>query len=259
MQSVAFSEITYILLAGVAIAAAGGLLGAFALLRRMALVGDALSHVALPGIALALLFNFNLFFGAIAFLILGVMGIWLVEHRTRLPIDTVVGVFFAVSLAVGALLTPQEDILEALFGDIRTITSWEFALALILSLTIIFFLVFFRKKFSLVMISPDLTSSLGINPHVLEFFFLLIFGLAVAVGIKFAGALLMGSLIIIPAATARNLAGSMKSYLVLSAVLGIIGAGIGVVASFFYQLSPGPIFVIISGAFFVLSMVFRRK
>src|SRR3990167_3917418 len=91
---------------------AAGYLGSFMVLRRMALVGDALSHVALPGVALALLFNLNPFLGAIAFLGVTVIGIWIIEYRSSLSLDTIVGVFFTASLALGALLTPEHELIE---------------------------------------------------------------------------------------------------------------------------------------------------
>ncbi|HEY4527863.1 MAG TPA: metal ABC transporter permease [Candidatus Paceibacterota bacterium] len=251
--------LTQILIAGAFIAAAGGLLGSFALLRRMALVGDALSHVALPGIALGLLFNFNVLLGSVAFLVAGTLGIWLVEHKTKLPVDTVVGVFFTLSLAAGALLTPEEEILEALFGDISKLSVFDFWWALALSATIIYLLLHFSRRFVLALISTDLSRSEGFHPHRLELLFLLLFAFAVAVGIKFAGALLMGSLIIIPAATSRNLTVSMGSYLFMSAFLGVAGAILGIFGARFYGFSPGPLFVLVLGAFFLASIFFRRK
>lgn len=247
-----------IFIAASLIAAAGGMLGSFALLRRMALVGDALSHVALPGIALGLLLNFNLFLGAAAFLILGTLGIWAVEHKTRLPVDTLVGVFFTLALAVGSILTPEEEILEALFGDITQISHLDFWLAAAGSLVIAALLLIFSKRFTLALISPDLALSAKFKPHFIELAFLLIFALTVAVGIKFVGALLMGSLIIIPAATSRNIARSMNQYLALSAVFGIFGAIFGIFISRFYGLPPGPAFVLFAGALFFISIFFRR-
>lgn len=247
-----------LLLAAVCIAAAGGLLGAFALLRRMALVGDTLSHVALPGIALGLLFHFNPLFGSLAFLLLGTIGIWYVEHKTRLPVDTVVGVFFVTALAIGALLVPDTEILEALFGDIENLTQPDFWWATLLSFVIAALLIYFWKKFTLTLISTDLSRSAGNNPHKLELLFLLIFALTVAIGIKFVGALLMGSLVIIPAATSRNLADSMNSYLLLSALIGGAGAVVGMLIAASYGLPPGPMFILVGGAFFLLSIFFRK-
>ncbi len=256
MNQISFGEI---LIAASFIAAAGGLLGAFALLRRMALVGDALSHVALPGIALGLLFHFNILFGSLAFLLLGTFIIWAVEHKTKLPTDTVVGVSFTLSLAIGALLTPETEILEALFGDITKLSRFDFWWAVGLSLVIIILLLYFSRRFILTLISTDLSRSVGHTPHRLELLFLLIFALAVAVGIKFVGALLMGSLIIIPAAASRNLSRSMSSYLLLSALIGILAAVLGILGARFYNLPPGPVFILVAGALFFISIFFRRK
>lgn len=248
----------YTLLAGAAIAASGGMIGSFALLRRMALVGDALSHVALPGIALGILFSFNPFLGAFVFLAFGTLIIWTIEHRTKLPMETLVGVVFTLSLAVGALIVPETDILEALFGDITKINSTDVAAAVFISIVIISLLVLFYKKFSLTLISPDLALSADFKPHALELLFLTIFALGVAIGIKFTGALLTGSVVIIPAATARNIAWSMKSYIWLSAVLGVLCAVLGIFAAKIFGLAPGPLFVIIAGTFFFISVFLRR-
>ena len=256
MTQISFGEI---LIAASFIAAAGGLLGAFALLRRMALVGDALSHVALPGIALGLLFHFNILFGSLAFLLLGTFIIWAVEHKTKLPTDTVVGVSFTLSLAIGALLTPETEILEALFGDITKLSRFDFWWAVGLSLVIIILLLYFSRRFILTLISTDLSRSVGHTPHRLELLFLLIFALAVAVGIKFVGALLMGSLIIIPAAASRNLSRSMSFYLFFSALIGILAAVLGILGAGFYNLPPGPVFILVAGALFFISIFFRRN
>src|SRR3989344_7568759 len=139
------------LLVAIFISAAASLLGCFAILKRMALVGDALSHVALPGIALGLMFNFNPFLGALAFLILGTLLIWLIEHKTKLPVDTLVGVFFAVALAIGALLTPETEILEALFGDISNINFTDFLAVAIVSALIIGLILFLSRRLMLTM------------------------------------------------------------------------------------------------------------
>lgn len=250
------APITFI--AGILIAAAGGLLGGFALLRRMALVGDALSHVALPGIALALLFHVNIFWGAFAFLLLGTLLIWAVEHKTKLPVDTLVGVFFALALAVGALLSSGEELLDALFGDITQITGVEALAASAIAVIIIAVLTLYARRFTLALISPDLALSVGMPPHRLELLFLLIFALTVAVGIKFTGALLMGSLVVIPAAAARNIARSMRGYLAISALLGAIGAAAGLLGARLYGFPPGPTFVLVAGFIFFVSIFFKR-
>src|SRR3989344_100573 len=108
------SEFLNQLIVGVFVSSAASLLGTFAILKRMSLVGDALSHVALPGIALAIFLKINPFFGALAFLFFSIIGIWLLEYRSKLSLDTIVGVFFTASLALGAIFIPDLELIEAL-------------------------------------------------------------------------------------------------------------------------------------------------
>ena len=95
---------------------ASGSIGPFILLRRMALVGDALSHVALPGIALALLYGLDPFYGVVIFLAAAALLIFWLEGRSRIPPDAIVGLLFTSSLAVGILIIPNSEVIEALFG-----------------------------------------------------------------------------------------------------------------------------------------------
>ena len=245
------------LLVGIFISAAASLLGVFAILKRMSLVGDALSHVALPGIALALFFRIDPFLGALVFLFFSAFGIWILEYRTNLSVDTIVGVFFTASLAAGALFIPELDILEALFGDIQKLTSTDIFISIFLSLALISILLLMHKKLALHMVSQDLAASIGIGTKQLEFIFLMLFSLGVALGIKFIGALLMGALIIIPAAAAINISRSLHGFMALSVAFGILSAIFGVYLASIYNLPPGPIFILSGTAIFVLSFIAR--
>lgn len=240
------------------VAACASLLGSFAILKRMALVGDAMSHVALPGMGLALLFKFNPFIGAVAFLLVAVAGIWFVQYKSALSIDTIVGVFFTTSLAVGALITPDHDLLEALFGNITELTVLESVISITMSIVLIAAIIHIRKKLTLSMISGEIAHSVGVNTSRLEFVFLLIFALSVALGIRFVGALLMGSLVIIPAASAKNIAKSLKTFLIWSVVFGVFAATLGMWIAYSSKVAPGPVFILISAGLFAISMVIRQ-
>ena len=113
------------------IGAAAGYLGSAMVLKRMSLVGDALSHVALPGMALAMLYNMNPFIGAFVFLVFGILLVWKMEKSTKLPIENLVGIIFTASLAIGILITPEPELIEALFGDIASISFWDFPIIII--------------------------------------------------------------------------------------------------------------------------------
>jgi len=246
------------LLVAVFVAASASLLGSFAILKRMALMGDALSHVALPGLALALIFGFNPFLGAVVFLLVAVTGIWFIEHRSSVPLETITGVFFTTSLAIGALLTPEHELMEALFGNISELTITESLFSVALSLILIGILLLLHKKLTLGMVSYEMARSIGIDNRRLEYIFLLSFALAVALGIRFVGALLMGSLVIIPAASARNTARGLYSFMTASVVFGVAAATIGILVSYAWSLPPGPIFIIASALIFTATFVVRQ-
>ena len=109
----------FLILVGSLVGASSGLLGSFMVLKRMSLVGDALSHVALPGMAIALTFSLNPIVGAIMALTFAVFGIWYLGEKTEVYSEALVGVFFTASLAMGILITPEPELLEALFGNIE--------------------------------------------------------------------------------------------------------------------------------------------
>ena len=245
------------LLVGISISAAASLLGVFAILKRMSLVGDALTHVALPGIALALFFKINPFIGTAAFLFVAVFGIWLLEYNSKLSVETIVGIFFSAALAIGAIFIPQIDLLEALFGDISKLTSADVWISIALSLFLIAILLIIHKKLALHMVAQDLAYSIGIKSKQLELVYLLLFALGVALGIKFIGAVLMGALIIIPAAAAKNISRSLNDFMVLSVAFGILSAISGVYLASIYNLPPGPIFILSGTAIFILSFIGR--
>lgn len=255
------NEILNQLTTGVFISAAASLLGVFAILKRMSLVGDALSHVALPGLALAVFFKIDPFIGAALFLFAAILGIWLLEYYSRLPVETIVGVFFTASLALGALFIPELDLLEALFGDISKLTSIDVILSIVFSSLLIIILLALHKKLALHMISREMAHSIGVKSKKIEFMYLMLFALGVALGIKFIGALLMGALIIVPAAAAKNIAKSLKGFMALSILFGIISAVLGIFISNFYQYPAGPIFILTGTILFIMSLIwhFFRK
>jgi ABC-type Mn2+/Zn2+ transport system permease subunit len=113
-----------VLIAGL-VGAASGYLGSFMVLKRMSLVGDALSHVALPGIAIAMMFGISPMLGAFVALTLAVIGIWYLGEKSEVYPEALVGIFFTASLSIGILITPEPDLLEALFGSIDKITVFD--------------------------------------------------------------------------------------------------------------------------------------
>src|SRR6476660_426061 len=127
------------LVLSVAMAVAAGLVGFFAVMRRMALAGDALSHVALPGIGVALALHIHPVFGASAMLFFGALLVWALQERTRLATETTIGVVFSAALAIGSMMASGDDLIEALFGTPTALSRSEIAFGLTAALAVIVF------------------------------------------------------------------------------------------------------------------------
>lgn len=241
-----------------AVGAASGAVGAFIILRRMALVGDALSHVALPGIALSLAYDLDPFWGVLVFLLAAAVIVWWLEGKTSLPADALVGLLFTASLAVGILTIPNAEILESLFGVFPVFTPFVFLAVMAVTVILIFFTFFFSRKMLTAVIFPEM-ARIKSNKRIDDLILFLIFAFTVAIGIKLVGTLLMGALTIIPASIAKNLARGFKAYMALSAVLGALVAVVGVGLAKYYGFLPGPTIVLLGIFIFFLSFVFKRE
>jgi ABC-type Mn2+/Zn2+ transport system permease subunit len=246
--------LTLSLLIGISVGVSAGYLGSLMVLKKMALVGDALSHVALPGLALGILFNFNPFFGAFAFLFASAVIIWHLGRVTKLPFETIVGAMFTVALAVGILLIPEPDLLEALFGDITKVTILETVVAVVISVMAVLLTKMIYRKLVLGMISEELAISKGIDVSRTNLLYLVLVSLVVAVGIKIVGTLLVGFLVVVPAAAAKNVSADLSKYAVLSASFGTVSTCSGILFSSYLNLPTGPL-VVFSGIIVFLATV----
>ena len=259
---------TYSIVLMLLTALAAGLVGSFALMKRMSLAGDVVSHVALPGLGLALLFHINPLIGGAAALLLGTLLIWHLQKGGTLTTDVAVGVIFTAALAIGTLVTPSEDLIEALFGGFQSLTAFWFLLGVVAVLLIVAFVFAFRHQLILTLFSPELAAATGVNVSRLNLYFLLVFSLTVLLGLRFLGALLVGALIIIPAATGRQLTHTLTPFLFASSVASALSVGVGLFLSRIYphltvgkitlNLAPGPAVISVATLFFLLSLL-RKK
>ena len=237
------------------VATASGLVGVFAMMRKMTLAADALSHVALPGLGLAIIFKINPLIGGAVALFLGAILIWFLERKTEIPTETVIGVIFSASLAIGSLLTSGEELIDALFGGSGGVNGWQFLIGILGAIFVITFILLQKERLTLALVSKDLATVLGIHVSRLDLIFLMVFALNVILGLQFLGALLMGSLIIVPAAIGRNLASSLNGALCISVISAIFSVLVGFLISQIYSLDLGPIIISVAASLFLLSLL----
>jgi ABC-type Mn2+/Zn2+ transport system permease subunit len=250
---------TYGLVLALLFALAAGIVGCFALMKRMLLASDVISHLALPGLGAAFLFKLNPVAGGAATLFLGTLLIWKLEVTTGLATEAAIGVVFAAALAIGAAVTPTEDLVEALFGSLRNIPLSGFLLGFGAVALVVVSVLALKDKLILSLFSPDLAAATGVNVSRLDLCFLLLFSLVVLTGLRFMGALLGSALIILPAATARQITSNMAKFLLISPLLSCLSVltGYGFATAVLKTHTVAPVIVVVSAMMFGLTLLRR--
>jgi zinc transport system permease protein len=252
------SQFLLSLLSGMFIGGAAGYLGSLMLPKRMSLTAGPLGHLALPGIALALIYGFNISLGAFPFVILGITLIWVFERRTKLPPEALTAVVFATGVAVAFFFLPIEQAETALVGDILSIQFNDAVSSIILCVLTFFIVGKIYSKMTLINISEDLAKSQKINVGKYNLVYLMLIALIVALGVKVVGGLLTAAIVAIPAVTSRNLAKSLTQYKFLSLSFGILSSTSGIFLSQLTSLPAGPLIIVSSAFMFLISMIFKR-
>jgi ABC-type Mn2+/Zn2+ transport system permease subunit len=238
-----------------AMAVAAGLVGCFAVMRRMTLAADAFSHVALPGIGLALVLRLNPLLGALAALLAGAVLIWAIEGKTKLSTEAITGVVFSVALAIGSLTATGEQLIDALFGTPGSVTTAETLFGLVAGLAVACFIFTARDRLLVSLVSNEVAIASGIGVRQLDLAFLVAFALTVALGMRYLGVLLMGSLIIIPATVAKRLAQSIDAMFAIAIGAALASTLLGSWIAGLTHRPSGPVIVVMAGGLFFLSLL----
>ena len=248
------SLITVIFVGGIA-----GYLGSLMITKRMALVAGPFGHLALPGVALALLYNFNIFWGALFSITLGAISIWLLSLKTDLPMEALSGLVFAAAVALGFLILPLSQVKLALIGDITKINFGDTILAITLGAAIFLIIRKIYSKIILADISEDLARSQGINVKKYSLIYLISIALIVALEVKIVGTLLTVAMVVIPAAVANNFSRKLSDYSLGALLVGALAAVFAVILAEIVNLSVGPLIILLATSIFLISLIFKRR
>lgn len=243
------------LVLAVAMAVAAGLVGCFTVMRRLSLAADPLSHVALPGIGVALALHIHPLLGAVVMLLFGAVLVWALEEEAHEATETVIGVVFSAALAVGSLMTSGENLIEALFGVAGALSWSEMLLGLTAACAVVLFIVTRRNSLVVMLVSPDLARTAGVDVRRLNLLYLMVFAVTIALGLRYLGVLLMGALIIIPAATAKRLARNLNEMLLIAVVLAVVATVAGTSIAAWLHQETGPYIVIAAASGFIVSLL----
>ena len=269
MDSLPFAFLSYnfmknAIIAAILIAPLFAILGTMAVNNKMAFFSEALGHSAFTGIAIGSLLGLNNpVFAMMAFgIILGLL-ITKVKNINKASADTVISVFSSISMAIGIILLSRNGgfakYSSYLIGDILLISPKELAMLLILLIAVFVIWCFIYNRLIIVSINTSLASSRGINTAATEYIFIIMVAVAVMFTIKWLGILTINSLLILPAAAARNISHSSKQYLISSVVISLISAISGIIISFYADTSAGASMVLVSGIIFFITLLMGMR
>ncbi|UCH81598.1 MAG: metal ABC transporter permease [Nitrospiraceae bacterium] len=238
-------------------------IGNFVVLRRMSFFSDAISHSAFAGIAVGALLGIDLSMSSILMAVIISFVIAFLSERTSLSHDTVIGVAFSGSIASGMLIMGmmkgyRADLFSYLFGDILAITQRDLYIILSVAILAIVTMLVFFKSFLQITFNRELARVEGINVRLFEYLLFFIIAIVVTVSLKIVGIILVTSLIIVPAAAAKNVASNMRQLFSFSSLFGVLSGIAGLAGSVYLDTASGPTIVMISIGIFILTL-FRGR
>lgn len=251
-------------IAGMLLAIAAGPLGSFVVWRRMSYFGDTLAHASLLGVAFGLLLNINPFYAVIAItLLLALILVWL-EKRPQLAVDTLLGIMAHSSLSLGLVVVSlmanvRVDLMAYLFGDLLSV-SYDDIVIILIGVTVVSGLLFWRWRALLSMtVSQELAFVDGVNIQRLRLLLMLVTALTIGIAMKFVGALIITSLLIIPAATARRFSRTPEQMAFIAILIGMLSVTGGLTFSALYDTPAGPSVVLVAAILFIFSLLVKAK
>lgn len=247
-------------LAGMMLACAAGPLGSFVVWRRMSYFGDTLAHASLLGVAFGLLLDINPFCAVIAVTLLLAAGLVWLEKRPHLAPDTLLGIMAHSALSLGLVVVSlmsgvRVDLMAYLFGDLLAVTTRDLLFIAPGVLVVLTLLLWQWRSLLSMTISQELAFVDGVKIQRLKLLLMLITALTIGVAMKFVGALIITSLLIIPAATARRFAQTPEQMAGLAVGVGIAALTGGLAFSALADTPSGPSVVLCATLLFMLSMM----
>ena len=240
------------------------LVGAYAVTRNLAFIGDALAHAVLPGIVVGYMVGINPAIAAVPTGVTVALLVRVVSRRAGLSSDTSIGILFATMFALGLVMlatarTIKVNIEDLLLGQILAITPTGVVISLGITLTVILGLFAFHHWLLFTSFDPLGAQVDSTRANVADYAFLVMLALVVVIGIQAAGIVLVMAMLVTPAATAYLLVRRFVSIMLTAAVLGTAAAVSGLYLSYYVNLPAGPAMTLVASVFFLLVVSFRRR
>ncbi len=255
--------LTRAVLAGMGLAAVAGPLGCFVVWRRLSYFGDTLAHAALLGVAVSLLLNVSVMLAVFAVALLAALLLVLLQNKSSLASDAILGLLSHGALAVGLLAISfmtwvRFDMMGLLFGDLLAVTRADLAILYGGGAAVLLLLWWFWKPLFAATVNRDIAAAEGMQPEKTELLFIVLLAAVVAIAIKIVGVLLVTAMLIIPAAASRRLASTPQQMVLLSVGVGIAAVVAGLWSSLQWNTPSGPSIIAAAALLFLAGLVLPR-
>lgn len=240
------------------------ILGTMIVNNKMAFFSDALGHSALTGIALGMVLGIsNMNISMILFAVIFALLLNYVKNKTNYGADTIISVFSSIAIALGLAMLAQSGNFNKyssyLVGDILSISNTEILYLFLAFIAVISFWYLMFNKLNVTSINTTLARSRGVNTKTIDNVFAVLIAIIVMISIRFIGILLINSLLILPAASSRNVAKNMRTYHLFAVIFSLFSGITGLIISYYWNIPTGPMIVLISGLIYFITFGLKKK
>lgn len=244
----------------VVIGIVSGVVGSLIILRGLSLMGDAISHAVMPGIAVSFFFGSSIFLGALVSGLLAAAGIGFVATNSRLKRDTSIGIVFTAFLAFGVILLARTEssvsLQSVLFGDVLATQRSQMWQSIVIAVVIVVLVILFYKQLQITTMDAQVAKAYGFPTKTIDYAVLIGLAVVTVSAVQTVGVILVVAMLVTPAAAAFLLSKKFSTMMWLAAVFGMISSIAGMYFSYTFELQSGPAIVLVAFAIFVLTFLF---
>ncbi|MBU1119230.1 metal ABC transporter permease [Patescibacteria group bacterium] len=253
----------YALLGGLLISIAAGIIGTLVVIQRRVFIAGGIAHSAYGGVGIAYFLGASPILGALFFSLGAGLFMGFIERRSRQRVDTIIGVMWALGMAIGILFIDLTkgyvvDLMSFLFGSIVAISPFDIALIVFVDLFVVFLVAVLYKDILAYSFDPEFSELMDRKSKVLLYIMMVLMSLAVVVMIRLVGVILVIALLTIPASIAEQFVQKLKPLMIVSILLSVLFITVGLVLSYYLNVTAGALIVLIAGAFYLFSLLLRQ-
>ncbi|HDE3275382.1 TPA: metal ABC transporter permease [Staphylococcus aureus] len=239
-----------------------GTVGSLIVLRGLSLMGDAMSHAVLPGVALSFLFGIPMFVGALITGMIASIFIGYITSSSKTKPDAAIGISFTVFLASGiiiiSLINSTTDLYHILFGNLLAITNSAFLTTIVIGSIVLILIIIFYRPLMISTFDPTFSRMSGLNTTLLHYFVMLLLSLVTVASIQTVGIILVVALLITPASTAFLISKKLYSMMIIASLISVISSIVGLYYSYIYNIPSGATIVLCTFVIYIITLFFTK-